>query len=283
MEKEYINVYNHFHNGDVFYSRVLIKVLSQKFKINFYHILAPGILCDIDDLTEIRGIPSNYQTAENNFDEKIVNSWMGQCGYKYVNLINEGCTFENYIEICRTAANHYDIEIPSEEELFPEIDYDKVPNIESVKNNLDNLLPYYKKSILICNGNVLSYQSENFDFTNIVNILSSDFPNVLFLVTQKIESPNKNVVYCGDITQTYPDLLQISYISTKIETIVGRASGPYCFTQIKENLLNPEKTYIIFSNIETEGKYFNNQKSKTIWSNDYDEKNVIITIKNHLA
>ena len=43
------------------------------------------------------------------------------------------------------------------------------------------------------------------------------------------------------------DLNEISYLSLFCDTIIGRASGPYVFTQVKENLYNPNKTFLAFT------------------------------------
>jgi hypothetical protein len=282
---ETVNIFNYYHNGDIFYSRILINILKKKFKnINYYHSNPTPILCDIENLEEFPFVPNNYPYDDNRFEQDVVNSWIGQRGRVYLGVVTEGnCTFENYFEMCKLSIEYYGIDTPEYEDLLPQINYNRVPNIESVKVKLSSLILNYTKTILICNGDVHSGQCDNFDFTNIVNNLSKYYPNILFLVTQKINTDNNNVIFCGDITNTIPDLLQISYISTKCDIIVGRASGPYCFTQVKENLMNPDKIFIAFSFIYSEAKYFKDQKCKFVWSNDWsNDENIIKVIEENI-
>ena len=281
--KEEILVYNHFHNGDIFYSRVLINVLSKKFKVNFHHRLPTPLLCDLPDVNEISGIPEQCNLQENNLHNKTVNSWIGQSNGKYVGKITQGCcTFENYFELCKDIANFYEIDISESDEFLPKINFEKVPKIDLVKEKIQKLLLKFKKIILFCNGPVHSGQSENFDFDNIIKNLSSNFTDVIFLTTKKIEYECDNILFCGDITQTIPDLLLVSYISTKSDVVIGRASGPYCFTHVKENLLDQNKTFISFTNVEEEAKWYGKLKSKFIWSNNFEENEVLLTIKKNI-
>lgn len=280
--KEKITLYNHFHNGDIFFSRVIINLLSEKFNIDYYHNLSPTLLCDIENLNEFNGVPTTYSLHGTSPENHIVNTWIGQQGMIFVSFVHKGCSFENYLEMCKRICNFYGITIGEDENILPSINYSKIPNISSIITSTDELISKYQKVILISNGDVHSAQSYNFSFNNIINRLSSEFPKILFLITEPIPTVNTNIVSTNNLTQVRPDLLQISYISTKCDVIVGRASGPYCFSQVKENLLNPNKTFISFCNTYNEGKYYDNQKSKFIWSNDYNEENMYNTIKQTL-
>jgi hypothetical protein len=283
--KDTVNIFNHFHNGDVFYSRILINILKKKFKkIKYYHTNPTPILCDIDDLEEFNFIPDNYPVGDNIFEENIVNSWVGHRGNVYSDVSTKGtCNFENYYKLCEFPIDYYGIEKLKYEDLLPQINYDKIPNIENIKIEVSRLMSKYQKGVLICNGGVNSGQSGNFDFTNIVNKLSQEFPNTLFFTTNPISTISENVKFCSDLTQTTPDLLQISYISTQCDFIIGRASGPYCFSQVRENLMNPKKTFIAFSIFLEEAKYFDEQMAKFVWSNDWSsEENIVNVIKQNI-
>lgn len=280
--KEVLNLYNHFNNGDIFYSRMLIKILSPRFKINYYHNNPTPILTDIDDLDEINGVIERWPFHGIIIEENVLNTWIGCDHLTFLGAHGWGCFYENYFELCKYVANHFSLEIPSYDDLLPTIDYLKLPNIEKVKENLTKFTNSYKKIILVSTGPVNSSQSCNFDFTNIINTLSIEYPDFLFLTTTHIDITNKNVLFTENITNTKTDLLYISYISTKCDMIIGRTSGPYCYSQVKENLMNPNKIFISFSNIQQEARYFPNQESKVVWSNNYDEENIINTIKKNL-
>jgi len=280
--KDTISIYNHYHNGDVFYSRVLIKILSKKFNINYYHNLPPFLLSDLDNLNEIKGIPEKFPINDTLLNEKIINSWIGQQGRIFINFVHYGCCFENYLGLCNQICEFYGIDIDNYEDILPSINYIKLPNIELIENKCNIIMSDYEKKVLISNGNVNSGQSLNFDFHNVINTLSTEFSKILFLTTEPINSKNNNVICTDTITEIKPDLLQISYISTKCDIIIGRASGPYCFSQVKENLMDPNKTFISFCDSYHEGKYYDKQNSKFIWSNNYNEENIIHIIRQNL-
>jgi hypothetical protein len=112
--------------------------------------------------------------------------------------------------------------------------------------------------------------------------LANNNPSSLFLTTTPINHNHPNIIDTSLLTNTNPDLLQISLISTFCDIIVGRASGPYCYTHTKENLLNPNKTYISFSNNPNEGVWYKNSKAKQIWRPDFNLNNIFITINNEI-
>ena len=70
---------------------------------------------------------------------------------------------------------------------------------------------------------------------------------------------------------------EISYLSTKCDTIVGRGSGSYTFSLISENLLNESKKFVAFTNTEIVGLGLrqNDYKCQLNWSNDYSQDNII--------
>jgi hypothetical protein len=107
--KETINVYNHFHNGDIFYSRVLINALIKNYNINFYHNLITPLLSDIDGVTEIQGVPPNFDIHANDLNSLNVNSWIGQQNMVFVNTSIPGCSFDNYLILVKHIINHYGI------------------------------------------------------------------------------------------------------------------------------------------------------------------------------
>lgn len=285
MKKEIINLYNHFHNGDIFFSRMIVNLLKSKFQIRFYHNLTPPLFQDMVDVEEIHGIPPEFQTHDHfltstNFN--AVNTWLGQGSMRYTNRINAGCSFENHMELTKEICSHFDISVNEIEEYLPTVEFQNLPNFEKVNNDMSEYKRKFRKIVLISNGDVHSMQSHNFDFSPIINHLCEQFPDVLFICTKSIDSINPNMINVESITQILPDLLYISQISTFCDVIIGRASGPYCFSQIKENLLNHNKTFIAFSFNINEGKFYSNSKSKFVWSNNFDPNSILTIIKQNL-
>ena len=280
--KNTIELYNHHHNGDVFYSRVLVNSLLNDYNIIFYHNLNTSLFSDLNGVTEIYGIPNHMSKENTDIDNKIINTWIGQQKLKFLLSQNPGCNFNNYFELVKVILSRLNLPIKDKYDHLPTINFIGVPNYEDILNQMLNLKNNYKKITLISNGNVHSGQSSNFNMDNTIIRLSDNNKDCLFLITHNINQDKSNIIYVNNITKILPDLLQIGVISTFCDIIVGRASGPHCFTHIKENLIDKNKTFISFTNNHTEGKWFLDSKSKQIWSNDYTNENVYNLINNEI-
>jgi hypothetical protein len=215
-------------------------------------------------------------------NNKIINTWVGQQGSKYLISPNPGCNFDNYFGLVKEILVHLNLPIREKWEHLPTINFINIPNYGSIKEQILDLKNNYKKIVLICNGDVHSGQSDNFNMNQLIMKLSEDSPDRLFLITQNITHNSSNITYINNITNILPDLLQIGFISTYCDIIVGRASGPHCFTHIKENLMDETKTFISFTNNHTEGKWFLESKSKQIWTNVYNIDNAYNLINNEI-
>jgi hypothetical protein len=271
--KKTLNLYNCFHNGDIFYSRVLIQQLIKDFNINYYHNLSSPLLNDIDGLTEITPLLDSFNCEIDNFSNDEINTWIG-CDYrKYINNNNNGCNFENYMGLVKKITDYYGISI-NYNDILPKIFFEELHNYQKIKSIIEGHVNNYRKIILISNGNVHSGQSNNVDLTPIIHNLSIKNPNCLFLITQEIDTNQPNVISTFSITQTRPDLNQIGFISTYCNIIVGRSSGPHCFTHLHDNLLDETKTFISFSYNKFEGEWYSKYKCKQIWSNDFNIENI---------
>jgi len=274
--KKKIYLFNHFHNGDIFFSRILINLLKDYYDITYYHNLNPPLLIDLDFVEEIRGIPGNLDCNQNYVDQGVVNTWIGQNHMSYIHKIDNGFSFKNYMVLTEEILSKLDVPFKSVNDMLPYVDFEKLNNTNKIKLLIQELTKKYKKLILISNGNVESCQSINFDFTPIISHLSSNNPDVLFILTEKNNIIKDNVIFTCDITNVKPDLLEISFISTFCDLIVGRSSGPYTYSLNKENLLNENKTFISFNHNEIESSLFNKEfvKCKFIWSNNYGEESI---------
>jgi hypothetical protein len=280
--KNTIELYNHHHNGDIFYTRVLVNSLLNDYNVIFYHNLNVPLFSDLNEVTEIYGIPNHMSKEKTDINNKIINTWIGQQKLKYLLSPTPGCNFTNYFELVKDILTHLNLPVKEKWDHLPTINFINIPNYEDVLNQILILKKSYKKILLICNGNVHSGQSSNFDMSNSILRLSDDNQDCLFLITHNINHNKPNVIYINNITKILPDLLQIGFISTYCDIIVGRASGPHCFTHIKENLMDKNKTFISFTNNHTEGKWFLESKSKQIWSDVYTDDNIYNLINNQI-
>lgn len=269
-----ILLYNEFHNGDLFYSRIFLKMLPPDFKIKYFHNCKNGLFCDLPNVEEFNlNFLNEYKQKEN---LQPINTWIGQDNYKFLTSVNHGCSFENHLFLAKYLAQKINIFTNDDcNEYLPSINYTCIPNYNEISNIIKTLKRDFSHIILISNGDVQSGQSQNFDFSNIIQKLSLQHPKKLFLITNNIDKKNKNVIYTSDITNTTPDLLQIGYISSYCDNIIGRASGPFCFSHTKENLLDSKKIFISFCNNKNEGIFYQKQKSKFAWHNNYSSENII--------
>jgi hypothetical protein len=283
--KNNIVLYNHFHNGDIFYSRILINILKDHYNITYYHNLQSPLFEDLPEVNEIVGIPANYDIHNTNLENNIVNTWIGQKQMFYVtHQPIPGCSFTNTLKLVKDICNFYNIELDNNfNNYLPSVIYKNLKSYNSIVEKMKELKLKYELIILVCDGNVNSGQSHNFNFTPIVENLSENNPNCLFLSTNQLYNNKSNIISTHpQITESLPDLLQISLISTYCDIIVGRASGPYCFSQTKENFNDDKKTFISFSNTESEGIFYYEGKNKNLWSNNFDNNNVTTTIQNEI-
>jgi uncharacterized protein YukE len=225
------------------------------------------------DIEQIRKpTPKNEISVLQIENDIYINTWIGQQQSKY---LSSGCNLNANYNIFCDIYEQLNIEINQIEYYIPSVDFQKVQTL-----NIDNFINQNKKYILICNNNVHSGQSENFNFDPFIDYLSTVYPDLMFIISNNTNLNKNNVFNFSNIGGITNNLLEISYISTKCDVIIGRASGPYCFTHIKENIKNPNKNFIGFSYGEAESKWVsdNNCQAKQYWSNNFDE----LSIKNFI-
>jgi hypothetical protein len=276
-----INFYNNFNNGDIHFSRGLINLVKKtypNYQYNFLHKNKKGILKDMSFINEL---DLNEKCAQNKgvsfYDGEIyINTWYGQNDFIFLRQ-NGGCTLKTVMAISSYIFSQLNKTINFEEEtLYPTVDFKNF----TVPNTTKNF------KILICNSESLSEQSNNVNLDHMIDVLSDLYPEITFYVTKKTEITKQNIIYTSDITNITPDLLEISYISTKCEIIVGRGSGPYSFSILLENIKDDRKTFVGLCNKYIEGiwdtrflkcKYVHNS------SGDIDNitKNLIEIIKGY--
>lgn len=280
-----INLYNDFHNGDIFYSRIIIEqLLKNGFEVSYNHGMNSKILSDYGDIYNGILDPNIHSSrGGNNYEQNIINTWIGKEDAKFVKV--DACSFRGYIPLVNEIFDYYGIRYDNEEDILPIVKFDNLESgqLKIITDIMHSFKISYDKIILICNNNCLSGQSQNFDFDPVINYLSQKYSKCLFLITNITSVIGENIINVSSITGDVDcDLLLISYISNFCDIIVGRASGPYCYTHIKDNLLNDRKTYISFTNYSSEGIWYHNSKSKQVWSDNYNLNCISETIENEI-
>lgn len=282
MKKKLI-LYNHYHNGDIFYSRILIEMLKDYFDLDYYHNMNTPLFSDLSEINEISRINPEFPESTSDIENGLVNTWIGQDSYIYLNKENVGCTFENYFKLSSDIALKLGIEISDQKIYLPKIYYQNLLDYERIVKTMESYKKNYQKIILISDGIFLSGQAPDFDFCSSIEEISKKYPKFLFITTHNKFSEIKNVIHSDTVTLKRPDLLEIGLISKFCNVIIGRASGPYCFTQNEENMLDESKTFLCFSKNFNEGKYYQKMKSRFLWSSTDEEHKVIELIENSLT
>lgn len=234
--------YNNFHNGDVHLSRGLVEIIVNLFpncEYFYSHNNNKGLLKDIPHIKETD--LDNHCDMEKSvsiIDDTIyINTWYGQNYRKFLHV--GGTTLLTIKLILNHLLRELNKEIlVSDHDLLPKV-YSENIKKPSVSENFN---------VLICNNNALSGQAINVDLHGMIDVISDNNPNITFYVTDKLNLHKKNIIYTSDITENFPDLVEISYISTKCKIIVGRSSGPYSFSITDNNLLDEDKTFFALCN-----------------------------------
>lgn len=278
--------FNPCRNGDIHVSRTYIMDIMRKLPNNEYYYIQNANYTSGFILKDIPNLKLSYNI--NNLDPNIsilnigntlyINTWYGQSNFKYFNESYsknkaDDCSFYILYNIFIDVYKYLDISIESFEYYFPIINYENI-NFSKIDAFLSNYT--YDKNILICNNNVFSGQSVNFSFDAVVDYISDKYKNYSFILTNYSNINKSNIYYTNDIINISSDLNEISYLSNYCDIIVGRGSGPYTFSITNVNLLNPDKTFISFTNkkIISLGLNDDDYKCNLEWSNNYDLENI---------
>lgn len=251
MNEMDIVFYNHYHNGDIHYSREFIKDVMKKYKANnYYYYFDTNYVSDKDiikdcDIKILNTIPDDilekdkWRVKNNTI---YINTWVGQDNRYYVNKY--GINLEANYEIYKDIYKKLNIKLENIEFYIPDIDYTyfKIDKIDNFLKGKDKIV-----KVLVSNGITRSAQCEDFDMNDSIDGLSSLYKNVMFILTDSKKRIEKNnIFYTDDIIKQKCDLNEISYLSNYCDLIIGRSSGPYAFSMTKFNLFNDKKSFICF-------------------------------------
>lgn len=249
--------FNFYHNGDIYHSkpfvREVIKTLGKE-KVMYAHFKSPVITQDLDiQLVRLEGIDHKTKILRpKNPDILFVNTWIGSYFDKYTGECTLNFNMKMWADIyedINTAFNKK-LKLGPVENYLPYVDYSKY--------DMNSTIAYLErdpnKKIMFCNGPALSGQCKyNGDMTEYIIRLATDHPDITFLVTHPINTYLPNIISTDKITQVKDgDLPQISFLARACSLVVGRNSGPFCFSSTHENLNNPFKTFYAFGDRESD-------------------------------
>jgi len=275
--------YNNHNNGDIHFTREFVRDIVQKTNYDEYYFLhkrSPKLLMDIPklqhgQLNENCKIDSPFHIINN---ETYINTHLGVYEI-FVDKVNDVSLpiFYDYFQII---FNKLRVPMEKKKHYLPVIDY-KQFEISGINEYIENNRAFSK--VIVCNGDVYSNQSLPIDFKALIEKLADEFPKTHFILTDKKDViERENVLYTSDIIKAGADLNEISYLSTFCTVIIGRASGPYSFTEVKENFDDVDKTFIFICNIFSDGAWYDQTLCSKVWINNYEFDNIYETIKREL-
>lgn len=266
---ENIVFFNHANLGDVFLSRPFISQIMNSIDKNYSyaHCWGEYFLRDLN----INYLPINVDPHFENrkfgnldrnrkfyvIDDVVyINTWIG-CYFDRQKPFYGECNLNSlyhlmYVKIFQFINSTFNtnIELTDILDYFPTIDYSfyHTENIDTYFQTNKN------KTVLICNGPALSGQCEyNGNLAEIVIDLVKRYRDYQFITTQKLDIVSDNLIYTGEIIGLDgKDIIEISYLSQFCDIIIGRSSGPFTISNIRENIFNENKTFLCFGQRETD-------------------------------
>ena len=148
----------------------------------------------------------------------------------------------------------------------PVIDYSMF-DIQKVDDFLSSI---QKPCVIVSNGDVLSDQVYNFAMDPIIDRLKPFFT----VVTTK-DRGQKGEYFIGDIVKRDDeDLSELSYLSTKSYAFIGRCSGPWSFSIVKENHNGSLKMIYIAKDVG--GIHWDDVVNNSYWIPSTDSMNIML-------
>ena len=246
--------FNYYHNGDIHVSRSLVDEASKL-------CIARGVSCEyfnrndpslIADLKYVKHTNNPYCTNQAfksivTGDTLFINTWY--CGDPEI-YAEYGLEFDTLYASFKKALKLIDINLDEViiTDLFPGINFECF----DISHARDWLLSHSRKRVFISNGNVLSGQSLNFPFAEIINKISDRYKNIDFLISNS----EPGIIGCQNVFMTSNiikkngcDLNENSYLASNCDLIIGRMSGTYTFSMTRENYFEKPKKFLVFSSL----------------------------------
>jgi len=270
--------FNTWHNGDCFVGKEYMRDLMEKLKtigtFNYYlfHHNSEKILWDLEAKHISGTLPEGVDTLDIVKivgDTMFINTWIGV----FTPLFTKTQQHCNYPTLTFTwkiisylieQALGLKFNILNRQERINPADW--IPSIDWTKYHIDpanKFIQNKNKIVLFCNGDVASFQNHFSGIGNLENIISQlsyRHPDTAFVCTQRANINNSgNVFFTSDIFSEVSggDLNEIGYLSRFCTLIVGKNSGPYVFSQIKDNVFRDNCTFYSISDRHSDCLLYN--------------------------
>jgi hypothetical protein len=249
---KYIVFFTAGHNGDIIHNKAFIKDISENINVKcLYHYRSSSSLIEDLNVSYTQIYPHDHYELFSEVNSILyINLWLFPYILKNDEYKKSGVTLKTnykiFEKIYQKINLHFNtnLKLKPIEQYLPCIDFSKV-NCSTVENYIQK---DKSKKVLFSNGPCLSGQSiHNGDMSEFIIELANQYKNITFIATQKFNSTLDNIKFTDDITQIKGcDLNQIGYLSTFCNLIIGKNSGPFCFSTISQNLNDPDKTFYVF-------------------------------------
>lgn len=241
------------HNGDVFYSKEYVRFFAQQLGVKAYysHFRCPSIVGDLR-IPHMRVNTTRLHKESLHLENGVlyINTWIAQDNSKWNK--ETGCTLKNNHRMYTDHAARLglSVSLPEEHRFIPDVDW-KYYGVDGFSLTTD-------RNVMVSNGPALSGQTVNWDMAPVIIALAKKHPSSTFYVTHPFPTDLNNIIDANkffDYGGAKSNLNELSKLSTYCDIIVGRPSGPYCFTHIKENLFDENKSFVVSSNGPEEGHW----------------------------
>jgi hypothetical protein len=249
--------FNHWHYGDLFSTRGLVADIKRQlpdYNFVYAHNRNPWAVVDMckslskTQTDKILNQMLNMRTRfAKNGDDLFINTWVG--AYEGLWGPNSHPSFTSHYKIfeeCYRGMNeNFGTNLKLDSDVWtyiPEIDYTPY-NTKAA----DDFLTATGRCHLICNGAVQSTQSSMGNMQVIIETLATKYPADTFVATEMFETTTQNIYFTDAIFKKDCDMCEISYLGSKVNVIVGKNSGPFTYSNTRQNLQDPKKKLICFS------------------------------------
>ena len=251
--------FNHYHRGDLHTSKEFVKEVMNKLpdvEFEYWHGNPEIILQEIGIGPAAQKTPvllDKSKALMKTSDALYINTWVG-CQWDVFckhGGINMHTLYEQWENLYKGINKFFETDLTlnkSKEHYLPRIDFDKIN--KKAKANIDEKLKNENtKKVLICNNTPASTQSFTFSIDKEIQEMAQSNPDTLFILTNEMLEKEKNISYTSDIigTKQEPDLQEISYLSSYMDVIVGKNSGPFVFCETYDNYMDKDKTFVSFN------------------------------------
>jgi len=247
--------FNHWHYGDLFSTRGWVADIKRQLADStFYYAHKKDNRATMDiaekldeenNAAVLDGI-SQWNRFGTDEDTILINTWVGSYMGLWANTHPSYISHHRIIGECyNNIRQQFGIDLKLSDDVWdyvPQIDYSYYHTpLKDIKDKMVGNV------YLFCNSAVASKQSSMDNMQKIIEYVADNHKSDTLIVTEKFDTKCENIIFTDDIFTTACDLCEISLLSTKVNLIVGKNSGPFTYANTKDNLLDKSKVFVNFS------------------------------------